>query len=287
MTTVQLDYDTRTRRLALGIEFTDAMRAAELAHPVRLEIERYQPHNTPAPYGSHAFSQSRVPPLGLMRGASGRYSLSYHPGIREQVTLRIYDHGRHYVPRRMRLPLRTLADVLAGEASENPNYMDGRTRQISLFPGAGYDAPSNITALRGRVVRDGKPMRWAYIDAHLPGGGAPVARARGDDRGEFFLMLPPNAVPASDLPPTFDIGLSVAGPATVPVPAQPSLPEQDPWWDLPVEEVPPPGDVDNVSNGASFPAGYVTALSTVATVAFVVGRVLTGREVADFDFVMP
>lgn len=282
-----LSYDRHTRRLALGVECIDAARQAELAHPVRMEIERTQPHRAPAPRDRYAFTQLAAQPLGLMRSAAGRYSLSYYPAIREQVTLRIYDRSRHYVPRRLQIPLRTLAQVLAMEEASDPAYLGGRLRRVTLFPGARYHAPSHITALRGRVVRHGEPMRWGYVDARLPGGGPRVAHARGDDRGEFLLMLPPAAMPASDLTSTLEVELSVAGPATAPTPPSAEAAFQDPWWDLPVEVVPSFESLDDVSPGESVPAGYVTALSTVRTVPFVVGRVLTGREIADFDFVMP
>lgn len=282
-----LRYDRHTRRLALGVECMDTARQGELIHPVRMEIEWTQPHRSPAPRDRYALSQLGVLPRGLMRSAAGRYSLGYFPAIRDRITLRIYDRGRHYVPRRLQMPLRTLDQVLAMEEAEDPDYLSGRLRRVALFPGAGYHPPSNITALRGRVVRDGVPMRWAYVDARLPDGGPRVARARGDDRGEFLLMLPPDAMPASDLTSTLDIDLSVAGPATAPTPPSAEVADQDPWWDLPVEEVPPIGTPDDVSPGQTIPAGYATALSTVRTVPFVVGRVLTGRDVADFDFVMP
>jgi hypothetical protein len=276
-----------TRRLALGVECIDAARQGELIHPVRMEIEWHQPHRPPAPRHRYDFSQFGVLPLGLMRSAAGRYSLGYVPTLRERVTLRIHDRGRHYVPRRLQVPLRTLTEVLALEAAEDPDYLHGRLRRIAMFPGAGYHPPSHITALRGRVLRDGEPMRWAYVEARLPDGGPRVARARGDDRGEFLLMLPPEAMPASELTSLLDIELSIAGPATVPTPPSAAVADQDPWWDLPVEVVPAFDDADDVSPGESVPAGYVTALSTVRTLRFELGRVLTGREVADFEFVMP
>lgn len=287
MTFDTLNYDRRTQRLALGVECVDTARESELVHPVRMEIEWREPHTPPTPREHYAFSQLAIRPLGLIRSTSGRYSLSYFPTIREQVTLRIYDYGRHYVPRRLRIPLHTLSEVLAMEDAENPDYIRGRVRRVALFPGAGYHPPSNITALRGRVIRDGEPMRWTYIDARLPDGGPRIARARGDDRGEFLLMLPPDAMPASDLSTTLDIDVSVAGPAVAPTPPSTEVADQDPWWDLPVEEVPPIGAVDDVSPGETVPAGYVTTPSATRTVEFVVGRVLTGRDVADFDFVVP
>lgn len=287
MSIENLEYDFRSRRLALGLDFVDAEREAELAYPVRVEVEWQSPHRTPLPRNQYDFSQLGIAVHGLMRSSSGRYSLSYFPTIREQVDVRIHDYGRRYIPRRLRVPLRTLAEVEAIEAAESTDYLEGRMRTITLFPGAAYYHSSCATGLRGRVVRDGEPMRWAFVEARLPDGGATVARTRGDDRGEFLLLLSPDAVPGSELNPTLDIEVSIAGPAAPPVPPSPALPEQDSLWDLPLEELPPFNVADNVSNGESVPPGYVTALSTVRTVQFIVGRVLTGRDEEDFDFVMP
>ena len=222
-----------------------------------------------------------------MRSASGRYSLSYFPDIKPQIDLRVYDYDRYYIPRRLRIPLRTLAEVINIENNEVPDYLNGRIRHLTMFPGAAYHSSAQVTGLRGRVVRDGEPMRWAYVSARLPLTGNVIARTRGDDRGEFLLILPPEAAPASDLTAQLDIDVSIAGPASVPVPGSAGLPEQDPWWDLPIEELPPIGAVDEVSNGSSVPLGYVTALSTLRTIQFSVGRLLTGRDEVDFEFALP
>lgn len=290
MSLSSLNYSFQTRRLALGIEFEDYLRGGELVAPVRTEIEYQSPHLSSVSSGSsrrYSFSQmGSLAPGGLQRSASGRYSLSYFPGIQTHVDLRMLDDARTYVPRRLRVPLRTLAEVLDDEAAAVADYLQGRVRQVTLFAGAAYPCHSTASGLYGRVLRNGEPMRWAYISARLP-GGAPVAQARGDDRGEFLLVLPPEAAPASDLTTRLDIEISIAGPALAPVPVSPAVAQQDGLWDLPLEQVPAAGVVDEVSSGAAVPEGYVTALSTVRTVPFVVGRLLTGRDEPDFDFVLP
>lgn len=285
MSLSSLDYNFQTRRLALGIEFEDYLRGGELVAPVRAEIEYQSPHVSSGSPRRYSFSQmGSLAPGGLQRSASGRYSLSYFTGIQTHVDLRILDDARTYVPRRLRVPLRTLTEVLDDEAAEVADYLQGRVRQVTLFAGAAYPCHSTASGLYGRVLRNGEPLRWAYVSARLP-GGAPVAMARGDDRGEFLLVLPPEAAPASDLTTSLDIEISIAGPALVPV--SPALAQQDEFWDLPLEQVPPAGVVDEVSSGAAVPEGYVTALSTVRTVPFVVGRLLTGRDEPDFNFVLP
>ena len=44
-----LNYDYRIERLALGIDFEDVLRAAELIQPLRAEIENRLPHRSPPP----------------------------------------------------------------------------------------------------------------------------------------------------------------------------------------------------------------------------------------------
>jgi len=283
-----LNYDHQVQRLALGIEFEDELRAAELVYPVRAEIEYLSPHQSPPPKRFYGFRvHGSKAPYGLLRDSTGRYSLVYYPGIQDQLDLRVYDYERYYIPRRLRIPLLTLAEVLAIEENEVADYFAGRLRAVSMFPGAAYHSHSRQTGIRGRVIRDDEPMRWAYVEAIDLTSSQVIARTRGDDRGEFLLLLPSHALQASDLSDSFDVRISVAGPATALVPPTPDFAAQDSFWDLPLEEVPAVGLPDNVSNGESLPSGYVTAPSAVRTVSFQIGRVLNGRDEADFEFSLP
>lgn len=91
-----LNYNTQLRRLGLGIAFADELSRKELIHPVRVESEQTVPHRSPLPMGSYTFEQSgRQVPEGLLRHGSGRYSLSYFPGIKEEIDLRIFDYARN------------------------------------------------------------------------------------------------------------------------------------------------------------------------------------------------
>lgn len=288
MSSTALNYDYQIQRLALGVEFEDALNNGELVYPVRAEIERESPHQSPAPKRFYAFKQmGKQVPYGLLRHGSGRYSLTYHPGIQEQLDFRVFDYDRYYIPRRFRVPLLSISDVLTIEENEVTDYFTGRIRRLFMFPGSAYHSHSQVTGIRGRVMRDGVPMRWAFIEAIDLVSHDIVTRTRGDDRGEFLLILPPHAVQASDLSAAFDVRITIAGPAIVPVPATTELPSQDNFWDLPLEELPPVGMLDTVSNGKSYPTGYVNALSAERTVSFEIGRVLTGREEADFEFSLP
>ncbi len=288
MISSSFNYDYQVQRLALGVEFEDVSRDAELIYPVRAEIEYLSPHHSPTPNRFYGYRvQVSQAPLGLFRDISGRYSLIYFPGIKDQIDLRVYDYDRNYIPRRMRIPLLTLAQVLAIEVNETSDYLGGRSRRIAMFPGAAYHAHSKATGMRGRVMRNGEPMRWAYVEASDISDNSFIARTRGDDRGEFLLLLPSLAFQASDLDDSFDVRISIAGPATAPVASTPDLPGQDRFWDLPMEIVPAIGTPDNISNGESHPSDHVTALSAVRNVNFQFGRVLNGRDVADFEFSLP
>ena len=276
------------RRLALGIEVMDMLRQRALSSPVRMELESGIPH-TSTLAGSRRFShtqQANRRPDGLVRHPSGRYSLHYYTGVADRVDVRIYDLGRHYVPRRLRVPIVSLDDVLDREADEIGDYLAGRARFPMLFPGAAY-ALSRVTGLRGRVVRDGVPERWAVLEARLPTDATTVvARARADDRGEFVLVVPPQAVPASDLSPTLDLAVSVWAPATPAVPTHPGVPTADPYWDAPLEEIVNPIATDAVSAGTQVPATFV-ASATVSNVTLRLDRLLTSREVGDLIFTPP
>ncbi|MCO6454407.1 MAG: hypothetical protein J5I93_03745, partial [Pirellulaceae bacterium] len=113
-----------------------------------------------------------------------------------------------------------------------------------------------------------------------------VGHAHGDDRGEFLLALAPAAIRGSELPRTIDIRVVVYGPAQVQPPDPADLPELDPWWDLPLEQVPAPGAADDVSPGRRLPDGYVAGDERQVT--FVVGRALSAADdIDDFSFALP
>ncbi|WP_319549563.1 hypothetical protein [Desulfogranum marinum] len=275
------EYTEIIHQLALGIECIDLNHERGLMHPVRIDIEKKLPHSSKkigAPYCN--YQSSTQSPDSLCRHPSGRYCLLYYLGISTHIDLRIYDHCRYYVPRRLRVPLLPLEQV---NQTINSHHSLRRRRPV-LFPGAAYDIYGNSTGLRGRVLRDGQAMRWAFIEAVLPGTVELVGRTRCDDRGEFLLLLTPDAAPESELTRTIQVQVSVAGPATIP--DQENF-TRDTLWDLPLELLPDPGLIDNVSSGDSFPDGYVTALSAVRIVDFEIGRILTGIEETPFEFELP
>ena len=287
---VASEYLENTHRLALGVQPQDYLLERGLMRHVRVDIERGLPHTMLGERAHYCRPQRRnLPPDALCRHNAGKFTLLFYNGIPAEIDLRIYDHSRHYVPRRLRVPLRTLAQVQETEAEEALDYMFGRVRRPVLFPGAAYDIGETVTGLRGRVLRDDEPMRWCAIEARLPVSRALVGRARGDDRGEFLLVITPSAAPEGDLDASgrLEVEVSIAGPSTPPLASTADLADLDDLWDLPLEIVPPPGDTDDVSTGIALPPDYVIAPTAVRNVEFELGRMLTGRDIANFEFALP
>ena len=275
-------YAETTHRLAQGFEPIDALRGGRVPHPVRIEVEGPLPRlfrDRKAPY-RRAIDPGDTRPT-ISRHDSCRHALLYQPSLADHVDVRIYDHARRYVPRRLRVPLLTVEEAESRPAAH-------RVRRPGLLPGTAYDVSERTTGLRGRVLRGGLPMRWVRVEARLPGSLALVGSAQGDDRGEFLLLPSPEAAPFVDLSDPLELRVSVSGPAVAPVPADPDLPTRDPLWDLPLEELPPPGDPDPVSAGETFPVGFVSSPTASRIVPFRLGRILSGADgIDDFDFTPP
>jgi hypothetical protein len=228
-------------RLALGVEPGDAVRSTGLLRPVIVEIER------------DGRRQS------LQSAATGRHVLLDPEKVErdfededDRVRLRIYDTGRIYVPRRFDVPMPAVADTSV------PN----RTRRPTLFPGVCWDLVGCATALRGRVLRGGKAVRWAWIDARIADEDEDedevVLRTRADDRGEFLLVIDAHTFPVSTrLEDPFELVLRVFGPNAAPVMPNGNT---DPLWDVPVELLAAPGVLpDATAAGAGpKPAGWTS-----------------------------
>ena len=212
----------------------------------------------------------------------------------EEMVVRITDEQRRYIPRRFRLSVP--AQV---EESAEQRPLPSRKQTTLLLPAAAYDFSRKSTGLRGRVLRDGTPMRWAWIDAFLlintGTEEAPVfvrqgkiGRAISDDRGEFLLLL--NTMPVSltgvaDLTDPLWVNVVVNGPT----PAPASVNTDDPYWDLPIEEFAAAGQPDPAADENYVPSGYASDVSPQGNrnVPFRIGEVLTGSEVEDFVCNLP
>jgi hypothetical protein len=254
-------------RLALGIEPIDAHCRRRLSYPIQLN------------YDAEQFNLPRPP---IDRHLSNLFSLRYLPGVTTPIDVRAFDLSdprydpkydrRRIVPRRLRIPILSLIDVENQERLDRRQFRR-RIRRPLFFPGAAYAFNFTATALRGQVLRNGKPMRWARVVARLAGQPLVVGRAHGDDRGEFFLLINANAVTGSTLPDPLDIDVSVTGPTVIPVPVPPNQPELDPLWDLPLETLAAPGAAaDPVATGETLPPTY--AATVTETITFTLGRSL-------------
>jgi hypothetical protein len=230
-------YDERVTRLALGIELLDALRQGRIPHPIQITYDQVS--------------------LGLQRPRVWRHNscvfvLLFEKGVGGSVDLRFFDAAepawdadldrRRYVPRRLRIPL------LSRDQADLRPYTQ-RVRRPALFPGAAYNVSESSTGMRGRVERNGKPLRWARVEAIQPDSGQTVGRAHCDDRGEFLLLLEPQAAAQGNLATNFVLNLRAYAPQPPGPEVTDAMKKLDPLWDLPVEEAPGPGAADPVCAG--------------------------------------
>jgi hypothetical protein len=202
----------------------------------------------------------------LRRHSSGLRVLVHGTGVGTQVAVRLDDPRRRYVPRRFSVTIPSFDDLDGADDGAAVLAPALRLLRPTLFPGAAYDAPETATGIRGRVVRDGAPMRWARVEARL-GDGTVVGRAHGDDRGEFLLLLGTNPSSLSTTTRLLTLDVSVAGPSPKPGPRT-----ADPLWDLPLEPVPDPTAADDVLSGRQKPDGYDPGVVATRSVEFALGR---------------
>jgi hypothetical protein len=265
----------QVRRLAVAVQVVDAVRNRPAEGPLRLADEDVpEPH--PGPPGAGGTGRYDVG-IGLpaVPGRRARFAVR-HP-VGSPLRLRLYDEHRRFVPRRLTVPVPTLADVRAAEAAVQAppwGFLPSRTRRVVLHPGAAYDAPAGASGLRGRVRRaDGTPARWARVQVRHATREVVLGTAHADDRGEFLLVL---GSPADRLalPRTseFPVRVTVSAHPAPPL-ATPAGATADPLWDLPVEVLPPLGAPDDVSPGTADPPGY--SATTTRTDACRLGRLVS------------
>ncbi|GAC13025.1 hypothetical protein [Aliiglaciecola lipolytica] len=267
MTTALIDTGiVLNKRLLLGILPVDALTREDLPFAITIDIE--QPLS-----------------IKLSKHNSGRFSLAYHADLTSPIQIRIFDLQRRYVPRRLSIPVQTLAQILSIETAQQENYLQSRQRFPVLFPGAAYPINGRATGLRGKVLFNDLPVRWSIVELRSAQDATIVlARARGDDRGEFLILIPPNAVPDESLNQSVAFEILVYARAT-------ALPEtnnqpHDPLWDLPVEVVVDVQPNDPVSSGEAIPPEYV-ASQTPVSVTFQLSHMLSSHDVDDIVFNPP
>ncbi len=266
-------YVESVQRLALGIEPIDAARRDRVAGPLDASFDGVPlpPARPLCPFGWSGFDLGNVL-RRVDRHNSCLYVIVYRRGLTVPIDLRLVDRTRRFVPRRLRFPVASEQDVLQGEAVGAVVPASRRIRRPLLFPGAAYAISETATALRGRVLRGGVPMRWARVEARLPTGEL-MGRAHGDDRGEFLLVLGENPVNFGDLVSPLTVEVTAVAPDPVPTPSTPDLPGLDPLWDLPLEAAPQPGLPDTVSSGEDLPTSYTPGRRVTTAVALPLGKV--------------
>lgn len=277
------------KRLLMGIAPIDAISQQDLRFPVRVDLETITPHLSALKEGEYSHRQYALSntPKGFSRHPSGRYSLHYFPTASDQAQLRIYDLYRRYVPRRLLMPLVTIEQILLVEENQLQNYLDQRIAYPLLYPGAAYPIHTRATGLRGRILQNDLPLRWAFIEARSStDSNLVVARAKGDDRGEFLLQIPPSAVPDISLSESFTLDLLVWARPLPLVSASPEVASIDPYWDAPIEIVVDQLPDDSVTSGIAIPGDYVQS-QTIESVNFRLSRMLNSHEVNDIVFNPP
>ncbi len=260
-------------RLALAVETVDAV----TARPVRVRTGREVPPRLRPPGADASW-----PCLDLESNGRGRAVLRHGWSVPGAVTVRLVDPARRFVPRRVRVPLWTLAEVEAVEAPPPAagSYVPTRSRLLRpwLLPGAGYPLPRGTTAVRGRLTLGGAPVRWARVVARGP-GNARVGWGHGDERGEFVVVVAGTGTLAPPAPSTMGVSLTFTAPPQS-VPTGP--PPADDYTDLVVEAEPrsaaPPAAADLVNDllrGLAVPPGYAPSSAPATQVVVDVGSVTT------------
>lgn len=244
------------RRLALGIELTDPLLRSRIGWPVEVSLD-----GPPKPRPSW----QRSPPLSTWAGAmpasvlerhdSCRHVLLLNGAIDGPVAIRVQDRTQRFVPRRLGI--------------EMPGPIGGGRRvHPALYPGATYPLAAGVVGLRGRIQRDGLPLRWARAEARRTTDDLVVGRAHGDEHGEFLLLLTSESSRGAALTLPFRARVTVFGPDVPPDPGADPVAAMDPLWDLPLEEVALGPAGDTVLAAEELPDGYVSRPGSTAEVEF-------------------
>lgn len=272
-------WDERIARLRLGIELADALGGPAPVVGLGVLSENVpRPHPLPRKPGGPG---DAIGLPGVGRNPSGRFSIAFTArdfaarGAPVRLDVRLIDPSRRYVPRRLSIPVPSLADVLAADKAHDidPTVpLAPRGCRPLLFPGADYGTQAGATIIKGRATwgPGGPPVQWARIEATADGVGQPRPwRAHGDDRGEFLLVIGPlQLVQAQQASLTVDVDVVVYGrpvpPPDTPVDS-PAQSRSDPLWHLPVERLAMLDPSDPVATGEVLPPGYTATASRVLT----------------------
>jgi hypothetical protein len=272
-------------RLALAVEPLDAG-TGRLASGVRVGHE-----NAAAAAAAALRRRGRgtLDPLARHAAPAGdRVVLRHGPAFGGQVRLRLDDAARRFVPRRVEVPLWTLAEVEAadeapGRGATGPVVpATSRLLRPWLLPGSGHVPARGTTGARFRVLLAGAGVRWPRVEA-FGTDGKRAGWAHGDERGEVLLLFNGPVIRSEDDPFAALFAIRVHWPD----PAQQPPPDPlDPLADLVVEPItrsaapPAPGDLDNERlRGITRPPRYLTVATDVA-VTLPIGEVTRTADIA-------
>ena len=265
-------------RLALGVECVDAVTGRRVTTEVEVGRE-VDPRRLPRGF------DPQWPCLPLESQGIGRSQLRFDHATPTAVRLRLVDRRRRFVPRRLDLPLWTLAEILAAEASSSAVSAAARVLRPWLWPASAAGLPGGATVVRGVVRAGDDPVRWARLTAVRPGDG-PVGRGHADERGEFLVLVTGTGSLPPPAPSILDVDLVVTAPDPN---AAPPPSDTDHHADLVVESLarpshpPLPAELDNaVLRGTAIPPGYVANTAAVPTLAVPVGGELTLTQPVPF-----
>jgi hypothetical protein len=244
------------QRLALGIECQDAMLESRIGWPVDVAVDGV-PHPLPQRLRGPDTSPWDEPTSlqVIARRDSCRHAVLLTAITVDAIAVRITDREQRFVPRRLSIEL---GDPIGA----------GRGVRPALYPGAAYPVNSGAVGMRGRIVRDGEPMRWARVEARRTPDDVVVGRGAGDEHGEFLLVLHSEARRGADLILPIELTVTVFGPDILPDPADFEAADVDPLWDLPVETVEQGSAGDQVLAGELLPNGYVSRPGSIRDVEF-------------------
>lgn len=283
-------YLERVIRGAVALQLWDGARDARIAAEVDVVIEREDPAE-PQWARDQAIGiedvdeegRQRFPKRPTRRHAVNLHAILYGRQLplgprKAMFDVRIVDRRWRFSPRRLRVPVPTAPDSdTAGEPMM-------RIRRTALYPGAAYDLISGSTGIRGRVIRNNKPVRWPRVVVPPASGAAgdpPRAVAHGDHLGEFLLLIPPAAVGTLSSPAgTFQLPLTLGVPPALTAAQQRAI-ALDALADLRLESMaaaqaiatvsPRTAARDPIAMGWRFPGGYLQ--SARGPITFTAGRI--------------
>jgi hypothetical protein len=250
MTVLQTEIGPATvlHRLAVAVEARDALSNRLVDSVVTARYRRMPTATNPTPHWQP-----------MNRRGTARFTLRHQLNATTplpDLQLVIEDPSRRYVPRRFTITPWQLADV-----AESAPYVEpfARLLRIWLLPGSAYPLPGTATVIRGRVIQNGQPKRWARIQGTTPTSDA--GWTHSDERGEFVLpILDAGADLTRVTTDQITVTLRVIGTPTIQTPPPPATDRTD---DLVSEVIPrstnpaTTAELDNdVLRGIAVPAGY-------------------------------